>query len=65
MTSRQDSVSTRIFLGPELHQRLVVEAGMQRVTQNQLLIDILERNLPAVAPLARPEPKPIETTATK
>lgn len=64
MPERPGSVNTRIFMTPDLHQRLVVEAGMQRVTQNELLINILERTLPAVAPAERPEPRPVETTAT-
>lgn len=64
MPERPGSVNTRIFMTPQLHQRLVVEAGMQRVTQNDLLIDILERNLPAVAPAERPEARPTETTVT-
>lgn len=64
MTERPGSVNTRIFMSPELHQRLVVEAGMQRITQNELLVNILERSLPAVAPAPRPAPRPVETTAT-
>lgn len=64
MPNRPGAIHTRIFLTPELHQRLVVEAGMQRVTQNELLTNILERNLPAVSPAERPEARPVETTVT-
>lgn len=57
-------IKTRINLSPSLHQRLVVEAGMQRVSQNELLLSILEAALPQVSPAPPISGVPREQTVT-
>lgn len=59
-----ETVSTRIALPVALHQRLVVEAGMQRMSQNSLLLQILEEALPSVASVPKVPQAPRELTAT-
>ncbi|MGH7422933.1 MAG: toxin-antitoxin system HicB family antitoxin [Candidatus Methylomirabilales bacterium] len=64
MASTATTISTRIKLSEDLHRRLVVEAGMQRISQNELLTQILDAALPACAS-ARPVPQgPRELTVT-